>query len=202
MKNDKPETMSEALAFDSEWRRAVRNAGSTMEYIHDNLSELIASVFDVYANVCTDCANASCLYDTDNCVIPTSDRCAKVLKKAFDEMSAHKNDILYNAVLVIVKEKLPYMYQVIDLARKYKDLPATRNDTTPIVRIAKIIRADNRDMLSCDQDRAELTFSDGSTKELKWWGDEISFTESELVGKTWDEIDKLYSAKDIAYIRG
>ena len=43
--------------------------------------------------------------------------------------------------------------------------------------------------------------SDGSTYEFSWWGDEITFTEEELVGLTVKEIDELYSKKDVAYLQ-
>lgn len=45
-------------------------------------------------------------------------------------------------------------------------------------------------------------FEDGSEKELfRYYPDELSFRESELVGLTEEQAKELYHKKDIAYLR-
>jgi hypothetical protein len=47
-----------------------------------------------------------------------------------------------------------------------------------------------------------VTLEDGSTKKLfEFYPDEISFTESEIIGKTEDEVHKLRTEKDIRYLQ-
>lgn len=45
-------------------------------------------------------------------------------------------------------------------------------------------------------------FEDGtSTEVLRFYADELSFCESELVGLTRQEVSELFTRKDIAYLR-
>lgn len=49
---------------------------------------------------------------------------------------------------------------------------------------------------------AIATLEDGSkTSVFPWFSDELSFTETELVGKTVEEARDLKQARDIAYLR-
>jgi len=49
---------------------------------------------------------------------------------------------------------------------------------------------------------ATAVFDDGSTAEVvSWYDDEISFTESELIGLTQKRVIRLFHDKDIAYIK-
>ena len=52
-----------------------------------------------------------------------------------------------------------------------------------------------------DMARVKCTMSDNSVYEWRYFDDEISFSQSELVGLTKGEIDTLRSSKDMAYIQ-
>lgn len=48
----------------------------------------------------------------------------------------------------------------------------------------------------------KVTFEDGSVKELfSFYPDEISFSESEFIGKTEEEAHALRHKKDVGYLR-
>jgi hypothetical protein len=48
---------------------------------------------------------------------------------------------------------------------------------------------------------ADLTMSDGTTQHFGWFHDEISYGDSEFVGKTMDEIRVMHYQRDVAYLR-
>ena len=64
-----------------------------------------------------------------------------------------------------------------------------------------IIPANNKDILDCRQDKVIMYFPTQPPYEFGYWGDEINFTESELIGLTKSEAGELYTKKDIAYIQ-
>jgi hypothetical protein len=50
--------------------------------------------------------------------------------------------------------------------------------------------------------KVEVTYEDGSTEVLfEFYPDELSFSESEFIGKTRDEALALRHNKDVAYLR-
>lgn len=52
------------------------------------------------------------------------------------------------------------------------------------------------------KDKWECKMSDGTMQTLEYFGDEISFSKDELIGRTWDQVKDLYNQKDLAYLRG
>jgi len=52
-----------------------------------------------------------------------------------------------------------------------------------------------------EMDKAILTLSDGTSETITYFGDEISFSESELIGLTVQEARELKSKKDLAYLQ-
>lgn len=52
------------------------------------------------------------------------------------------------------------------------------------------------------QTEAHATLSDGTEKVvLKYFSDELTFTDSDLIGKTEQEIAKLFHDRDVAYLQ-
>jgi len=48
---------------------------------------------------------------------------------------------------------------------------------------------------------ADLVWEDGEVTTFAWFHDEVSFTESEFIGKTEEEIGTLWRQKDIAWLQ-
>lgn len=49
--------------------------------------------------------------------------------------------------------------------------------------------------------KAELVFADGSTDTFWWYHDEVTFTESDFVGHTMDEVRETFRRRDMAWLR-
>lgn len=48
---------------------------------------------------------------------------------------------------------------------------------------------------------ADLSWSDGTLSTFVWFHDEVSFKESEFIGKTLQEVHDLYREKDLAWLQ-
>jgi len=72
----------------------------------------------------------------------------------------------------------------------------------PTVIDATLTKANSVGLCGNHQDRWSCKMSDGTTRNLDFYGDEIEFSKDELIGKTWNQVQDLFCAKDIAYLQG
>ena len=61
------------------------------------------------------------------------------------------------------------------------------------------VRFENGGMF--EEDKLILVCEDGALEEMKYFGDEISFTSDELIGLTVQEAHDLKAKKDLAYLQ-
>ena len=185
------------MTIDDTTKQVIINAGIEFQKIYQHPYSPAGHVWDVVLDNAPQLAKIPVLYDIDNVELKSEGTIVNTVKAMKEEAKEKCSDPAYLACLQLVSVYLPNTWKA---AERLNSLDS--NSAPPVVDSVTFTHADLRlDLLSADKDKARCIMSDGSTYEFSWWGDEITFTEEELVGLTVKEIDELYSKKDVAYLQ-
>jgi hypothetical protein len=110
---------------------------------------------------------------------------------ARDEMRTHR---------ALIDETSRHLVMAIDNDEKCDDILKHLANVKPFA--ARIVTAFITHPASFGDSKVYAIFNDGTSREVfTYYNDELSFSESELVGLTAEEAQKLRTNKDIAYLR-
>ena len=197
--NTKPtQTMTiEQAVQDNVVRQAITDSGVEFRRLCDAPDSPQAHVWQVVLDNCPCLAKVAGLYDWANQELQPNGTIINTVKAMLDEAKGRCDDSAYLATLELIKIYLPLTWKAVQRLSTLENQKAIPVVDSVVFTPAK----QGIDLLSADKDRAQCIMSDGSTYEFSWWGDEITFTEDELIGLTVKEIGELYSKKDISYLQ-
>ena len=184
------------MTINDETKQAIINAGNEFySVVYQRPFSPEGHVWDVVLDNAPQLAKIPFLWDSDNVELRSNDTIVNTIKAMKEEAKEKCSDAAYLACIELVKVYLPSTWKAVERLNSFDSKAAPPVVDSVVFTPAK----QGLDLLSADKDKATCLMSDGY--EFSWWGDEIQFTEAELVGLTVKEIDELYSKKDIEYLQ-